>query len=234
MKNTLIIAIALSSGWLAHASIVLDAVEPSGGTLINQNILSMATISGVTEPINNLRLSLNISGVPTGNLYAYLGHAKDLYHINDSDNVLVVLLNRVGRTAANPSGYQDVGLNVIFEQNALDVHQYNPSGNPLSGPLTGTWDVDGRNISPFTVTTANNRTTLLSSFIVDSSGVPKDPNGLWYLYVENLGVGGTDGKLVSWGMEMNYSAVPEPGTWLSGFACIALFGLSLLHRGARS
>ena len=227
MKKLLLSLMALSCAWVARASIAIDVIEENGGRLITTGISSMVTIGGVTEPIGNLRVSLNISGVPTGNLYAYLVHAKDEAHLNDLGNDLVVLLNRVGRTATDDAGYRDMGLNVTFEQNMGDVHRYSPSGIPLPGPLTGAWDVDGRDVSPFAVTDAIPRTTLLSSFIVDAGGGAKDPNGLWYLFVANLGAGGAEGKLVSWGMEMNYTAVPESGTWTSGMACLFFLGFAV-------
>ncbi len=207
--------VALASGWMAQASIVIETLADAEIPTSYTGLSSAVSLSGEIGPIQNLRVSLNISGVPNGNLYAYLSHGSDL----------VVLLNRVGRTASDSAGYQDMGLNVAFEQNMADVHQYRPAGSgPLLGPLTGAWGVDGRNVSPFTVTDASARTTYLSSF------VGKDPNGEWFLFVANLGDGGAGAKLESWGLEMNYAPVPEAGTWVSGMACVGLIGLTALVR----
>ena len=65
-----------------------------------------------------------------------------------------MLLNRVGRTASNPVGFADSGLDVSFDDAAAngDIHVYRAVTNPPAGtPLTGTWQPDGRLADPAVV-----------------------------------------------------------------------------------
>ena len=68
------------------------------------------------------------------NLYAYLYHA----------GTMVVLLNRLGATAANPYGYLTSGMNITFDGSAaIDIHLYGGGAN-----VTGTYQPDQRNSNP--------------------------------------------------------------------------------------
>ncbi len=58
--------------------------------------------------ISSLLVRLKVTGEFNGDLYAYLRHT----------NGFVVLLNRVGKTAANPAGYGDSGFDVTFARPA--------------------------------------------------------------------------------------------------------------------
>ena len=143
--------------------------------------------------ITDLQVTLNITGGFNGDYYAYLVH----------DGSFVVLLNRVGKTAANPVGYADSGMNITLSIGAPDIHTYQTVSNPGGGALTGTWGVDGRNVDPATVVDTDPQTTSLESFVGD------DPSGQWTLFLADLDYG-EQGQLASWGLVV--TAVPEPGS----------------------
>ena len=68
-------------------------------------------------------MRLKITGTFNGDLFCYVTHSSGYS----------VLLNRVGRTAGNAFGYDDPGLDVLFDDDAVnDVHGYRQivTGNP--------------------------------------------------------------------------------------------------------
>jgi len=160
------------------------------------------TISGLQEQITSLEVHLKIqplSGelVWNGDYYVSLQH----------DSGFSVLLNRVGKTAADPLGASDNGFDIIFSLTGGDIHSYE-SQSPTygaNGELTGTWGVDGRDVDPDLVLDTDSQTAMLSSFM----GL--DPNGEWTLFVADMNSGGK-GQLSSWGL--NIEAVPEPAAVL--------------------
>ena len=158
--------------------------------------------------IQRVSVSLNLTGGFNGDFYVYL------VHNTPGGNGFSVLLNRAGRTATNTFGYADSGFNVTFSDLALqDAHLYRNTTNPNGGTLTGTFQPDARNVSPFTVTDANARTAFLSSF----NGL--DTNGTWSLYLADLSPVGT-GTLASW--TLTIQGIPEPGTWMAGIGALAV------------
>ena len=151
--------------------------------------------------ITDLTVTLNISGGFNGDYYGYLVHG----------NSFVVLLNRSGKTASNSFGYADSGFNITLSDGAAtDIHNYQSITVPV-GPLTGTWQPDGRNFDPELVLDTTPRSGSLSSFTNEI------PNGEWTLFLADTDFG-DQGTLVSWSMTI--TAVPEPGTW-------AILGLGL-------
>lgn len=153
-------------------------------------------VSSAITNISSLIVTLNISGGYNGDLYCYLSH----------DGGLAVLLNRVGRTSSSPFGYGDSGFQVRLDDNAPngDIHAYGSGLSLASGsPLTGTWQVDGRNTSPALVldTSPRNAESLLSQF------QQHDASGSWTLFVADLSPGAIS-MVDSWGLEV--VAVPEP------------------------
>jgi hypothetical protein len=172
-------------------------------------VYSTISLTGQTDLVGTLRVFLEVSGDYNGDLYFFLTH----------DSQMAVLLNRVGRTAGNPLGYGDAGLNVTFEDLAAggEIHRYRQllSGSDtqaLSGPLTGTWAPDGRPVSPGVVTEASSRTAGLSVFGGGSA------DGDWTLFATDYETGGTH-RLERWGLE--FIPVPEPvGTGV--FAVVAV------------
>jgi subtilisin-like proprotein convertase family protein len=160
----------------------------------------VSDIASITE----LKVSLTISGASAfnGDLYAYVTH----------DSGFSVLLNRPGRTASDQFGYDDSGINVVFQDSAPlgDAHTYRLTltGSveepiPTPGILTGTWAADGRNVLPSAVLDTTARTALLSSFAGQSA------SGTWTLFIADVSAGGS-AQLQSWGLEITGTAVPEP------------------------
>jgi Proprotein convertase P-domain len=169
------------------------------------------SLSGLSDfSISSVTVALNISGGYNGDLYAYLSH----------DGILVPLLNRAGVTSGNPFGYSDSGFNVtLSSEGANDVHFYNsftPSFNG-NGQLTGTWQPDGRNISPLSPAS-----TFDSASRVDFSAYNGDnPNGTWTLFIADM-ASGDQSQLQSW--SLGITAVPEP----VGFALGIFAGISVV------
>lgn len=164
--------------------------------------------------IQKIEVTLQVSGGSNGDYYFYLEH----------DGAVAVLLNRVGKSAAMPEGYNDPGLNVTFSDAAAngDIHIYRVTitGNDttaLGGPLDSQlgdslWQPDGRNTSPFDVTTDSPRNATLSAFHDHLL------NGGWTLFGADVNQGQA-GVLIGWNMQV--IVVPEPTT-------IALFSSSLV------
>jgi subtilisin-like proprotein convertase family protein len=154
--------------------------------------------SGIAH-ITSLQVRLNISGDFNGDLYAYLQHGSGL----------TVLLNRTGKTATNPYGYDDCGFDVTFSDSAAnDIHSYRVFTTPPRGsPLTGAWQPDARFIDPTAVTDASLRSTFLSEF----DGL--HPQGDWVLFLAGMDYGGTN-TLNSWALEITGTPpIPPSITW---------------------
>src|SRR5262245_39407569 len=88
----------------------------ANGIQIQRNFSFVSPI--IASNIADLNVTLNIQGDFNGDLYAYITHGNSGFS---------VLLNRVGRTAANPDGYGDDGFNIKLDDQAgatRDVHTY--------------------------------------------------------------------------------------------------------------
>jgi subtilisin-like proprotein convertase family protein len=144
--------------------------------------------------ITEIQVTLNIAGGFNGDFYAYLRH---------NTTGFAVLLNRVGVTDTDPSGYADSGMNVSFSDTAFngDIHDYHTILDPAGGSLTGMWQPDGRGVDPALVLDSTPRDAMLNSFY------GMDPNGLWTLFVSDNSALGL-GTLQGWGLII--TAVPEP------------------------
>ncbi|MBS0659956.1 MAG: PEP-CTERM sorting domain-containing protein [Verrucomicrobia bacterium] len=176
-------------------------VIPDGnlsGIALSQTISTSSILS-----LDDVEVTLNISGGLNGDYYVYLVHSTP------GGTGFSVLLNRVGRTTGSPFGYGDSGLTVTFSGSALnDIHTYQTVTNPGGGALTGgTWSPDARNVDPATVDTIDPRTATLASF----NGL--NANGTWTLFVADVASLG-QGTLISWGLHLQ--GVPEPGTVAAG------------------
>jgi len=155
----------------------------------------LASVQTVSTPITNLtglKVAFKVSGTWNGDLYCFLAHGTNYS----------VLLNRPGRTDASNLGYNDMGLDLIFDDAATnsDIHVYRlqltgSQGTPLPGPLTDSWAPDARVTSPTNVLDTDARSASLGSF----NGV--DPNGEWVLFVADM-EGGDIHFLESWGLEI--------------------------------
>ena len=187
----------------------------------DSGVVDTRTISTSTAPIDEIRVTLNISGTGSG------GFNGDLYATLQYLTGFSVLLNRLGSRAANSSGYSDNGLNVTLDDGAsngdIHVYRFRLSGNhdtPLGGPLTGTWAPDARNADPSVVVDASSRTEFLSSF----SGL--NPNGDWTLFVADLESGGTS-RLNSWSLDI--ASVPESRQYAM-LAAMSLLAFAIWRR----
>jgi len=218
-----VVGMVLGAAGLARAGVFVDV--PVGRTILDGDaggLVSRVTVSGGAGILTHLRVSLDISGTWNGDLYSYLAH----------ESGFAVLLNRVGQTDAGGVGYGDPGIDVTFDDDAVngDIHSYRATlGNPeagLAGPLSGFWSPDARAVSPFGVTEAMARTAFLSGF---EGG---NPNGIWTLYVADVS-GGDVHRLESWGLELEIQPIPEPAGWAANALCAGLLGCWLLLRRRR-
>jgi len=185
-----------------HLFSKLNLAIPDGSAIGQFN---SQIIDSPFDSIATLKVSLDIEGDFNGDLYAILSHESGAYS---------VLLNRVGRTSANPFGSTDHGLNVTFEDAAADIHTASPS----PAGLTGTWSPDARKTDPGSTLDSDPRTAFLSAF----QGI--DPDGEWTLFLADLEPLGTS-TLVSWGLEFeptHISTVPDSGSTV----CLLVFGLA--------
>ena len=174
---------------IASTNDVVNLRIPDGSPM---GLANSVDVSTPIERITDVNVSLVVTGGFNGDLHAYLVH----------DSGHAVLLNRVGKTLANPSGYSDPGFNVIFDDHAtnLDVHNYGVvlSGNPntpLAGPLSGLWTPDGRDTDPALVLNTDPRPATLSAF----TGL--NPNGRWTLFIADVD-SLYSSTLVSWSLEI--------------------------------
>jgi subtilisin-like proprotein convertase family protein len=157
------------------------------------------TLSGISDlSISDISVHLNVSGGYNGDLYAYLSY----------NGVLIPLLNRVGVTATSPSssfGYSDTGFNITLTSTGNDVHFYNRNSPTFNGngQLTGTWQVDGRNIDPQSSPGAFDSASRTTFSALNGT----DPNGTWTLFFADMS-SGAQSTVVSWGLDI--TAVPEP------------------------
>lgn len=184
----------------------------SVSTLIPDNdqigITKTQTISvpEITE-IESVTVTINLSGGWNGDLYAYLVH----------DSGFSVLLNRAGRSLSNLDGSPTVGMNITFDDAASsDIH----TAIPMSGgPVSGTYQPDGRITDPLAVLNTDSRPAMLADFI----GL--NASGTWILFVADQNTGDTS-TLQNWSMTI--TGVPEPGT-----AILAILSAATLLRRRR-
>ena len=160
---------------------------------------SSITVSGLSNIISSIQVNLDITGGFNGDLYAYLLGPQGGF---------AVLLNRVGTSSGNPFSYSDAGFNITLSSGAPDIHFYQDYVIP-TGQLTGTWAPDGRNISPASVPSVFDTAATTANLDL-FAGI--DPNGGWTLFIADLGSGGGQSTLVSWGLTI--ATVPEPQTWM--------------------
>ena len=217
MKLTAILA-ALSLAVGIQAQTVTNMFQQTVNTLIpDANPIGYSStniVSGLFGGIQNVEISLNITGGYNGDLYACVSFGDGF----------AVLLNRVGKSDSDPFGYGDAGFNVTFSDSAAtDIHLYGGNGG---NQLTGTWQPDGRETDPQLVVSSDPRTALLGSFN------NLDPNGTWTLFVADMATG-YQSTLVSWSIEI--VTAPEPTTiqFLATFGGLAAAGTWWRRRQAK-
>lgn len=200
----LLIALLLCGGVSTASTVITHSWDVSATVPDNSTTgwSDTRTITSTAGSITDVQVHLKISGGFNGDLYAYLAH----------DSGFAILLNRPGRTAANPDGSFTTGVDAVFSSAAgMDAHQ-------ASG-FTGIFQPDGRNVSPYEVTDASPRTALLTSF---AGG---DPSGEWTLFIADLAAL-QQSTVLEWGITITADAVaiPEPSP-LAAAACVLMFAL---------
>jgi autotransporter-associated beta strand protein len=163
---TILATIGISTPESASGQVVLNynfkvgSAVPDGGELLDAR-----TVVGDNGPIARAEVSVDLGPVVAGD-----GFNGDLYLSLGHVDKLAVLLNRPGIVTAGQLGYSDTeGMAVTFSDGAAngDIHVYRETLNgnastPLSGPLTGTWEPDGRLIDPHNVEQTTPRPAVLS------------------------------------------------------------------------
>jgi subtilisin-like proprotein convertase family protein len=189
-------------GQVVISTAAVNQAVPDGSLSgLASSITINSTATALSELTVTLSLSPGVGGGFAGDLYATLVHGSDS----------IVLLNRPGRNTNLHSGYGDgTDINVTFSALGTDdIHLYRQVLNgspsvPLAGPLTGTWQPDGRTASPLSVVNASPRNPSMDVFNSTS------PAGLWTLFVADLSNGGVY-QLNQWSISMTgFTPVPEP------------------------
>jgi subtilisin-like proprotein convertase family protein len=193
----LVAADILTETFTMSTAVTIPDADLSG---ILQTITPTVNISS----LDLVTVTLNTTGGWNGDLYAYLWH----------EGTLSVLVNRPGRTTANPDGSATSGMNLtLADSAATDLHL-------APGALSGTFQPDGRDLHPLLSMDTSVRTDALSDFLVTA------PGGEWRLFIADV-AGGEEATLVSWSISLTGPAIiPEPSIGLLGAAA----ALSLLRR----
>ncbi len=168
------------------------------GITSSTNINLGALTGDTTSQIVNVDVRLNITGGYNGDLYGYL-----VLQSADGSTTTSILLNRVGRNAADDSGSATFGFGSITlsGNTGTDIH--------LATGATdgGTYLADGRTLSPTGSFAGANATPGTAGLnILDGHNA----NGTWTLFLADVS-GGDVSTLVSWGLDI--SVVPEPITY---------------------
>ncbi len=201
LKQILWVLLAAVSPLLLQAQTIETYTFTTNRLVPDGDVSGLSDVRNVNSAIGSisaLQVKLKVTGEYNGDLYAYLRHT----------NGFVVLLNRVGKTAANPSGYGDSGFDVTFQAGAAngDLHVYQNITTPGAGlPLTGIWDVDGRTNDPVNVTDLSPQATSLTNF----NGL--NAAGGWTLYLADVESGATN-LLTEWTLSIAGAASPTL-TW---------------------
>lgn len=205
--------VSVSAAIITPMSGVIDTAIPDNDA---NGITSVLNVSGATENILDITVTLNLTvpggGSFNGDYYVYLSHA--------TITGFAVLLNRPGKTAANPVGTDGAGYtNVVFDDAAAngDIHIYETTlgaGFNNGDALTGIWAPDGRNVDPDNVVDSDNRTALLNSFDGQL------PNGDWTLFIADMASGGTL-TLNEWSMQITLVPEPKVHALIVGFGLLA-------------
>lgn len=200
----------------AWGAVILSGESP-GLIIPDASAAGLARTVSVIAPgqsVLDVNLTLTLAGAPAGwngDLYAWLRHES---------GALSVLLNRPGRTAANPDGYADNGLlDVTFDDAATaDIHLYQQTWAESPGPLGGVWQPDARLADPAFVADGSPRTAFLDAFNGGSA------DGDWTLFLADLS-GGGQLRLEHWRLEIITAVIPEPAAF-AGATVLGLIGLA--------
>jgi hypothetical protein len=216
------IALLLSAGYATAAVIT---VSDSATTAIpdghSSGVVRSLTVLAPGETVLGAEVDVNISAIQGDS--AFLG---DLYLYLSNGTHLSVLANRAGRRAGAPAGYSDnQSMTVTFSTaGAADFHDYRVTASgahstPLSGPLTGIWQPDGRTDDPAVVLDTSPRPAGLGVFAGDAA------SGTWTLFAADLSSGAVH-QINGWTLRLTTPDIPEPGS-------VALLLSSLIVAGRR-
>lgn len=212
--RTLVLLLASLGGASAAVITVTDSAITAIPDGNSAGVVRSLSVNAPGEVIISAEVDLNLSGVAgnssfLGDLYIYLSNGTDL----------AVLTNRAGRRAGAPAGYgDDQPATVTFSTaGAADFHNYRLTvtgshTTPLTGPLTGIWQADGRAVDPLVVLDTTPRTAGLDVFSGD------DASGTWRLFAADLS-SGMSHQINGWTLRLN--TIPEPGSAVLLFSALA-------------
>jgi len=193
MKPLASISLLASFSLSAHAASTVNETFIVGTQVPDNSGIGISNTQHISSPITSIsevNVQIALTGGWAGDLYAYLTHGSGF----------TVLLNRPGRSLANLAGSGVSDFSAYFSDSSPgDIH----TAIPASGPVTGFFQPDGREIDPDNSLDTTPLTALLSSF------VGLDANGDWTMYVADVSSGDTM-RLESWSLTIN--GVPEPAT----------------------
>lgn len=192
------LALALAPASPAWAGLITDSASYSPAVVIPDNDLNgvadTETFSSGIQTMTDIQVGLNISGGYDGDFYAYLTHGTTDF---------AVLLNRIGVNSGSIYGSFDSGMNVTLTDSASgNIHDASYNGSLL----TGTFQPDGRNVSPLTAP-ATLAATASTAVLGDFDG--SDPNGAWTLFIADTSPVGI-GTLESWSLDITGTSVGVP------------------------
>lgn len=181
-----------SSARAATIATPITGTWTGSATIPDNNDVGFSSSLSLSLPeitmVESVSFQMVINGGWNGDLYAYLIH----------DGGFVVLLNRPGRSLANPDGAGSSGMTVDFSDTAAqDIHVALPFG----GTPSGSYQPDGRATDPLLVLDTDARTSYLSVFNGHSAG------GQWTLFLADQSAGEVS-TLQSWTLSL--TVVPEP------------------------
>ena len=210
LTATALLSHSLAATLTEEFTVTPNLAVPDGSTV---GVSSTQNFASAILFITEVRVTLTLAGTPgvgdafNGDIYAYVTHGAGF----------AVLLNRTGRTASDDAGYADSGFAVTFADTPAgnDIHNYRLFAPITSGPLTGVWGSDGRNVNPASVLDTTPRTASLTNL----NGL--DANGAWTVFVADVSPTGT-AKLASYRIQVTGDTVPEPASLL-----LALCGSSV-------
>ena len=186
------------------------------GSLNGWNDTRTVTGASGSWNINDVQVTLDLSGGYNGDLYAYLAH----------DNGFAVLLNRVGVGSAQGDGfgYANAGMNITLSSAGANgnIHWYGGANIP-----TGSYQPDGRAIDPLSPASLFDTADPRADF---RTFIGEDPNGKWTLFLADVSAGGGESALLGWSLTVGAIPVPEPPPMT--LAALVL-GLSVLWRTMR-